>query len=378
MINTATLLACLTLITLGGGYEVTSTESTIELAHSVNILYVTFHSGTRVNMDAIGYINQWNITHIRPANGYKMTRYLAEDVWQNHYKPFIDNHSPPFTHIIACDTIAAAAYPFLLHSHEISNITIILEITNYFDYENFDNYEYINDMKLFIHKPNVKVVCVDKYCLTRVEILLNFPSHLIHYIPLHGLVTPHRFPFFDVGFSNISLDYYIPDVYYDNHEVKVPNNKVFISSRHNCPYSAIQNDIYTKFDNIDILTHASYGGPLSLQEYDGVIYIPYHYSTMSLQEYLTLGLFVYIPSPNLTNICFNNMLHVHLMDVYTGPLTTLLTYYDSIEELYDRITSLVVSDKLQNIVYKNERKRIMEKYNLFIIKKVWIDLLLKQ
>lgn len=348
----------------------------------INVLYNTFHSGTRVNFDAIAFTNGWNVTHIRPASGYKISRSLAHDVWQNHYMPLIQSQSPSFTHIVACDTIPAAGYPILLHAAEIPHIMIILEITNYYSYMNEDNEEYINDMKTLVHQPNVRIICVDKFCIYSNSDIFNYSISQIHYYPLHGMVSTHKYPFVDVGYSSSALDLYTPDVYYDTPPTSEPaidtsvssgdtqfineaasppenapgpnqpqagKNAVFISDRRgSCPLPSVYDSFYS-LPIVDVLGHAAYGGPLAIKSYSGVVYLPYHYSTMSLQEHLSLGLVVFVQSKRLTRLCYTPLTNhsmidiianIDIMDVYSGPLVSLLEYYDSVEELLNKIALL--------------------------------------
>jgi hypothetical protein len=302
----------------------------------INILFVSFHVGTRTNFDAIAASNGWDVTHIRPANGYGMSRAIAADVWTRSYQPLLC--STQFTHIIIGDTIAAGALPFLLHAYEmIPDVTIILHISNYFDWRNEENYQLKEDLTLLVAQLNVRIVYVDRFIpaylresglLREILAYRDVDAHL-RFIPLSGLAIPRRFPLLEVPLSPLATDLVSspPESYnYRTHPV-VPSDGhvVFMLDRVVCPHMENLSRLAATA-GVDVLHHGSYGGPLSLGAYFAVIYQPYHYSTIALQEFLAVGLRVFVQSRNMTRSCprayrsFNEVMEVDLMDVYTGPL----------------------------------------------------------
>jgi hypothetical protein len=138
---------------------------------------------------------------------------------------------------------------------------------------------------------------------------------------------------------------------------------VFASDRPVCP-DGHQHNLFT-MPGVDILAHSKFGGPLALTEYSAVVYIPYQFSTISLQEYLSIGLFVFVPSPELTKQCRGENLAIEYMDVYTGPLINLITYYDNYDQLayYIKEINLLNKDKVRLEELKEARKAAMRDFD---------------
>ena len=330
----------------------------------INILYVSFHEGTRLNFDAIAAYNHWNVTHIRPANGYLINRRLAKDVWKNSYKPILDASEHAFTHVIICDTIAAGAYSFLMHAHEIKNISIILQVTNYFDYLNHENKQLLDDFRLLARHKNVQLISVDQF----VNFYLRYRGVTVrsghfHYIPNSGTVIQHRNPVLDVRLSQLALDEHNVTFYYDLAPPFQSVNKVCSTYRVHCQQMIT---LYA-LKGIDVYPHRGFGGPSALQNYVAVVYNSYIYSTMSLQEYLSIGLIVFVQSKEMTVLCSPDLV-VDLMDVYTGPLSHMVEYFSSYEELQEMVFSLQEHNDEYYEARKRERINFMAKYDESLFK----------
>jgi hypothetical protein len=55
----------------------------------LNILYISFHSGTHINFDAVCENNNWNVTHLMPPHDYYLDRITSEKIFNECYKNII-------------------------------------------------------------------------------------------------------------------------------------------------------------------------------------------------------------------------------------------------------------------------------------------------
>lgn len=323
----------------------------------LEFLYVTFHQGTRTNFDAMAFENNWNVLHIRPANGYNISREISQYSYDFAYRPLLVERKWNFDFIVVSDTIAGAGYSFLLNIDELSlhDITLVLHVTNYFDIYNEKQEDYLSDIKTLIKHQNVRVIYADQFIPLYMNYFQVVPmaGHGLQ-IPLAGRIIAHRYPHYDVPISPISKDFVDKPIYYEN---KIPISgqihRVVATDRPVCPMGHQQ--YFYGLQQIDFLRHHDFGGPFVYQNYFAAVYFPYHYSTIGLQEFLSMGLIVFVQSVELTRQC-TSYLDPIFMDVYRGPLTGLLEYYSSYEELQQKINDL--SKKSMDELLRDKKERI--------------------
>jgi hypothetical protein len=379
------LLILVHLFTLAISLVASQSLEPLEPPPNHHFLYVTFHQGTRTNFDAIALQNNWKVSHIRPASGYITTPQLARDAWHCCYAPLLERAAAAgivkFTHVLASDTIVSAGYPFLLHASQLRamNITLVLHVTNYFDYMNEQNSAVNADIARYVHEPNVRVIAADRF----IELYLwakfiRPPRSQYSYLPLTGrVVSGLRNPSIDIAICGTSMDFVEKPIYYPQKAPVPTPNRVVTSDRLVCP-GGHHDEVFALNSSatstmpalasacpegaVDIIMHQGYGGPLALLGYDAVIYVPYHYSTISVQEFLALGLRVFVPSESMLTECAP-FLTASLMDIYQGPLAGLVEKYEGMEELVQLVAGVYAKTREQRDVMRAVRREYMRLYD---------------
>jgi hypothetical protein len=315
-----------------------------------NVMYLSYHIGTWVNIDAIAEANGWNLLHVRPPHGYHMTEQVADEAWTKYYKDFFETQGHTFTHIIVSDTIPCCI-PLFNYIKENQHVTMILHVTNFFNYDNDNNSWYYQKLNEIIALNNVHVIYVDPF---QGGLLKHFGIGG-QYIPLSGKTTMTRYR---------SIVWDGGDDYYEQSSPIVTDQKIGARITYQ--------NVYNFFDKDKIyMIPSQYGGPSALSNFHAIIYFPYHYSTISLHEFLSNGKIVIIPTYRyLRHITGNaKQFEESLCDAYNGPCAHLFLYFDNKSEL-DRII-----DKIYNYpqFVKDTQKHIneyMHKYDNHIFS-IW-------
>lgn len=337
----------------------------------LNILYISFHSGTHINFDAVCENNNWNVTHLMPPHDYYLDRITSEKIFNECYKNIIFNgeFEPVFSHIIISDTITCS-YPFMKNIDMLKNIKIILQVTNYFDYNMKENSEYYEDLRNFVLNENVFVYYVDNYIKKYLEYYNIIPKYL-NYIPLSGCIGKKFHDTLTPSIKDIkNLGY---DIYYPVKAPYIRNNNFFTIYK---GFNSINNfcNGYMNYNmqNIISIHEQNYGGINFLKNYLGCVYIPYHYSTMSFKEFLSAGFIMLIPTKEFCKILFtrDNEINLDLCDYYLKPVSDIVIYFNSYEELITKINYLNLH-RDESFQIKNKIKNFMEEYDLNIFKELY-------
>lgn len=296
--------------------------------NSTAVLYVSYHIGTWTNIDAIAEANGWELYHLRPPHGYQVSQAVADKAWKEYYEDFLTKENHRFSYIIVSDTIPTCL-GFADYIRKNKDIKLILQVTNYFDFGNSGNSWYYNELHKLVQLNNVFVTYVDPF----IGRYLFGISGM--YIPLSGKTTAKRYP---------AIVWNGEQAYYDAADPIVTDKKVCT-----CTDGITHNLVY-KLPRM-------YGGPSALANFDAIIYFPYHYSTISLHEFLSAGLIVLMPTFAYLKQCMPpQQLHIteELCDAYSGPCRELFEYFndqDELESLINRIyaDSEWVNDKKKTI-----------------------------
>lgn len=337
----------------------------------LNILYISFHAGTHINFDAVCENNNWNITHLMPPHDYYLNRITSEKIFNECYKNLIfkDENEPIFSHIIISDTITCS-YPFMKNIGLLNKIKIILQVTNYFDYNMKDNLEYYEDLRNFVLNDNVYVYYVDNYIKKYLEYYKIIPKYL-NYIPLSGKIGNKQnktlYPSVK-DIKNLGCDIYYPI----EATFSSKNNFFTIYKGFNSINNFCNGYINYKMENIISIHDQYYGGINFLKNYLGCVYIPYHYSTVSFKEFLSAGFMMLIPTKEFCKTLFtkDNEINLDLCDYYLKPVSDMVIYFNSYEELITTINYLNVH-RDESIQIKNKIKNFMFEYDSNIFRELY-------
>ena len=145
---------------------------------------------------------------------------------------------------------------------------------------------------------------------------------------------------------NKSSTFFIPD-YYNN--IKRSHNRFGfnlseVCSRLNIPYYC-----------------GKYNGPKDLEDFKGIIHIPYAFSTTSQFENFELGIVHFIPSKSLFNLLRKSdkfffasdyLLdhHLDLVEFYCAEVEPHIVYFNSWKDLASKITSIDYEEKREEII----------------------------
>lgn len=326
----------------------------------LKVLYVNIHYGTRMLFDAMAEFCGWTVVHVSPNHAYAMSDELADEVWERYYKPIVTKECIDL--IVVGDITLTCGYPFLRHMSDIPNhVHVILQITKYFYYGNDTNLVILKQFREYVNDNlRVHIVYVDPFIHKILRENDIITSHMKH-IPLTGRVTTKRYKCeFCPSLATATTYLYPPDnadpFYYDSQHLEPSHNVAWIERTNTVLQAYIR--ARDGMCNFDILQHNKYGGPFAIQKYHTVIYIPYHYSTVTVLETMSMGVNILVPSPYLFSTHINTQLDTSLMCVYHGPMAHLITTFDSWLELDDIISSINSMSDAQ----KEKDKRMLQMF----------------
>lgn len=331
--------------------------------------------------DAMARSLGWDVVHVCPNHEYKMNDTIADEVWYKYYNPVLMVES--IECIIIGDITITAGYPFLRHLHDIpQHIPIILQVTNAFYYGNDDNTSILDAFKSIINSTQrVHIVYVDQFIkktLQEYDLHANKKPGAFTYIPLSGISstnTKMRFPYHMcpelVSASSTECIYtYSPQhpFYYEPSVLPVPSYDIAWVERTHI-VSHMYRQIY-KYQELffDGIPNGKYGGPEGISVYNTIVYIPYHYSTVSFGEFLTLGIKCIVPSraffdTHIKHYVTHVPLIVELMDVYTGPLSHLVVEFDSFHHLHNLLYQRHSMSREEKQRERMEQAAFMQTFN---------------
>ena len=296
----------------------------------MKVLHISFHKGCQNDMEYVAKQLNFELTYMEYQcdlstgnDKYNITHEKAEYQW-NKYKDYYNS----FDVIITSDT-AAISRVFLQNHFEKK---LIIWICNRFDYANqptlFPDREYydlFNDAKNW---PNVRLIgytAFENYYANHVK-HLSIGNHIIKPIGKIGSLYEHYAP---TVVDNKSHTYIVGPYHNDN----------------------IMMNLREKVESLGIRVYnGRYQGPKDLAEFAGMIHIPYAWSNLALFETIQMEVPYFIPS-----LSFIKELHrttsqffwspplivdvLHLSEWYCDETKDIFIYFDSWEDLQNKITS---------------------------------------
>ena len=245
----------------------------------MNILHISFHRGCQNDIEYICNKLGHKLSFMEFDDGetktnakYNISHHRAEKCW-NKYKDYFNT----FDIVITSDTCPISRV-FLQNNFEKKLIIWVCNRFNYYDSAsldcNFPDEEYYN---LIRDAKNRKNTIIAGY--TPFE---NYYAKNIRNVDIGDLVIK------PIG--------KISNVYNEFNKTIIDNkkNKFAIPQYHN---ETIMMNLSKKLDELNIPNYnGRYNGPLDLQEFKGVIHIPYAWSNLALFEAMQLGIIYFIPS----------------------------------------------------------------------------------
>lgn len=319
------------------------------------IAYVNIHEGTRMNIDAMCEHNGWEVIHLRPLHDYEMSDELADIVWEKYYKSVLTD--PSIDTIITGDTTITCGYPILKHMDELpENTRIILQVTNFFHWGNTHKPYIIHQTRNYMNHPKVTVVYIDPFII-RTMWECNVIPRFAKYIPLSGRVIEKQNKCIHCPCLLTGKPINLP-LYYPMGPPKVPQSDFVLIG-----HEDLAKKIESYGISIDFFQSRQYGGPFGLKNYNAVVIVPYHYSTVAFQELMSIGLMIFVPTVKkyLGQVDVNPLfrtINPLLMDAYHGPLASMVQQFENEEDLVQKMKKYMGMP----IEYKQMRKEKQIQY----------------
>lgn len=335
----------------------------------LNVLHISFHQGCQNDIEYLSKKLNFNLTFMaysdgiqdRNNNPYAISHSKAKKVWETN-----KDYYNKFDMIITSDT-APISRIFLENGWDKK---LIIWICNRFDYPHFPNLG-MPDKKYYQSIRNIKN-------LSNVTIIGYTPFENYYANILRNV---------DVGNLCIKPIGKIGDVYssYTSTIVEDKKNTFIVGPYHN---DNLMMNLKSKVETLGIkVFNGRYNGPKDLAEFAGVIHIPYAWSNLAFFEAIQLEIPFFIPSLNFlkyfihTNIdglkkdCFfwspplkENLLH--LSEWYCEEFKEAMVYFDSWEDLKNKIDSLNYTEhkKKLRIIGDKHEKDMLEKWRKIFLK----------
>lgn len=320
----------------------------------MKILHVTYHTGCALNINYVCKQLNYNLETQFANWNYNIGYNRANEVW-GKYKDYYNS----FDIIITSDT-APLSRIFLQNNFSKK---LIVWICNRFDYYdgatndcNFPDPEYYKLIKSSLNKENVKFVSYTKF---EHEYALKYRN-----IDLGNLVIKPC-SFAEASANNLLLN---------NIDKK---NTFFIPNYHN---DSIFMDLHKKCNDLNINSYRGrYNGPLDLENFKGIIHIPYAWSNLALFENWFIGNVYFIPSKKFIlelsksgNFFWSPPFSINDLDLsewYLPEYKDLFIYFDNWNDLKiksnnlnlinDRKNKILEFSKLHNINTLNKWKELL-------------------
>ena len=305
---------------------------------SLNILHLSFHTGCIREIEAIAQAVNVNLTSlfipdlqpkefdgITTGNAlYNISHDRAQNIWNKH-KDYFNQ----FDAIITSDT-APLSRIFLQNGYEKP---LIIWVCNRFDYTDhgsldcdFPDEEYYQLFQEAQSKKNVFVV--------------PYTSFEALYAAQKNIIFNHE-PIKPIGILPSTKTSYIPSNIDRSTTFFIPPylNDASMKTSEKCAQLGI------------ITYHGKYNGPNDLQGFKGIIHMPYAWSNLAFFENMQQGIPYFIPSITfmMQNINEGTMWwatgnyfkeNYHLAEWYNDEYKDIITYFDSWEDLKDKINSI--------------------------------------
>jgi hypothetical protein len=307
----------------------------------MKLLHITFHKGCELEIEYVfnKLGHQLDVMYFDDGETtggelYKINHNRAQKCWEK-YKDFFNTYDG----IITSDTCPTSR-PFLQNNW---SKLLIIWVCNRFDYEIGNEYNDPEFYQLMRDIPNRKNVYICGY--TMIELL--FATHKGVDIG-NTLIKP-------CGKNLKSIN---SQKNYNNEKT----NKFYVPVYHN---ETILMNLPEKLKSLNIDSESKRFSHISdLLEYQGVICIPYAWSTFAFFEMLQLGIVIFIPSIDFLielfkngNYWFQPPFHIDnkellkLSEWYCNENSNVLTFFDSWKDLQDKINTINYKEKSDNIKY---------------------------
>lgn len=301
---------------------------------ALKVLHLSLHKGCIYDFHEVAKeldleVTDWYIQTIREtfdplAHGneiYNITHDRAHRVWELN-KDFFNQ----FDAIITSDT-APLSRIFLQNNWQKP---LIIWICNRFDYADlasahgaFPDAEYYDLFREAITKPNVNIISYTPY-----------EHFYAHQKGVHIGTTTIR-PLGCLPQANPTFTSGIPS--------SVNKEKTIFIVPRMTPYQA--EFVQKRCAELDIETYyGAYNGPDDLTDFKGILYYPYAWSNLALFENIQRGIIHFVPTERFVlelrakeNIPCFTLQHFHLCDWYCDEYKDLFVYFDSWDELKEKI-----------------------------------------
>jgi hypothetical protein len=310
----------------------------------LRVLHMSFHQGCINDFDEVGRalgleVVSWHILlspldyfdgETKNLTIYNITHDRAEKVWNKH-KKFFDT----FDVIITSD-IAPLARIFLQNKW---SKPLIVWICNRFDYymegtiKGFPDQELYDLFNRAALQKNVKVVSYTSY------------EHIYAH---HKGVDFDTYTIKPIGsLANANRRFSVPRT------VK-KNELLFVYPLDHSEDDKNADTIKNECDKVGIATYTGrFNGPGDLQDFKGIIYLPYQVSSLIFWEAIQKGIIFFVPSKKfLRSMIKRNMIHeycllpngivefVDWMEWYAEAYQDLMVYFDSWQDLKEKIDTI--------------------------------------
>jgi hypothetical protein len=286
----------------------------------MKILHVSYHKGCIGDIANVAKLLGLEISVLQADWDYLITHDRAAEIWAKH-KDYFNT----FDTIITSDT-APLSRIFLQNNYQGK---LIVWICNRFDYPNRDGFPDPEYFSLWnsINSEKVKIISYTpfEYLYAR-QRGVNLSDFTIK--PISGITQKELTSSIPVSIDKKS-SFFIPPYH---------NDTIFMNLHQKC--TSIGIPCYT----------GRYSGPLDLQEFKGVIHIPYAWSNLALFEGINLGIPYLIPTIDFlielsrkSNFFWSPPFQIgnlRYSEWYCEEFNDVFVYFSSWEDLRDKAINL--------------------------------------
>jgi hypothetical protein len=299
----------------------------------MKLLHVSYHKGCIGDINNVARLLNLDISVMQADWDYLITHDRAADIWNKHKDYF-----NAFDVIITSDT-APLSRIFLQNNYRGK---LIVWVCNRFDYPNRDGFpdpEYFSLWNSSINSERVNIISYTpfEYLYAR-QRGINLSDFTIK--PISGITQKELVSSIPASVDKKS-SFFIPPYH---------NDTIYMNLSQKCLSMGIPN--YT----------GRYSGPLDLQDFKGVIHIPYAWSNLALFEGINLGIPYLIPSVDflITLSRGNNFFwsppfqieNIRYSEWYCEEFRDVFVYFNSWEDLSEKalhINREEISSRLMGI-----------------------------
>lgn len=333
------------------------------LKGEMNVLHLTFHRGCEKELNAVAHqlgihLETWFIPDLPPyfldgvTSGnalYNVGHDRAERIWNLHQATF-----ETYDAVIVSDTSPLARI-FLQNQCSIPLIIWICNRFDYYDLESLDcdfpDKEYYQLFQKALTKENVQIIA--------------YTAFEQYHAKSRGV---------DIG--NLMITPCSPEPFKPITSSKIPSTvnretTFFLPPYHNEKFFM---DLHAHLETLQIPNYCGrYNGPKDLENFKGIIHLPYSWSTLAFFENISLGIPYFIPSRSFFRELANQGNYFHpdlprllqhdlfdLSEWYAPGREEVIIYFDSWEDLQNKINStdfIAQHEKVKK--YAEEYKNLM-------------------